>query len=166
LKSRINPTTTNVSTYICRVNIEQELNLTTGVGELQKAHLNILFSAGVIYNRATSVLKPYRLTLEQFNVMRILRGSHGKEICVKQIAGRMVDRNSNVSRIIDKLEAKDYVSRIQSKIDKRESTISLTELGLQHINFVSDMVQPLIDSVIKLSESEAYELNQLLDKSR
>lgn len=146
--------------------IENELNLSSGIGELQKAHLNILFSAGVIYNRATSVLKPYGITLEQFNVMRILRGSLGKEICVKQIAGRMVDRNSNVSRIIDKLVAKSYVSRIQSVFDKRESTISLTEIGLQHVNFVSDMVQPLLDNVIKLSESEAYELNQLLDKSR
>jgi len=148
------------------VNIEQELNLSAGVGELQKAHLNILFSAGIIYNRVSSVLKPYGLTLEQFNVLRILRGAHGKEICVKQIAGRMVDRNSNVSRIIDKLMAKGFVTRVQSLFDKRESSISLTDSGLQHINFVTDMVQPLIDNVIKLSEPEAYELNQLLNKSR
>lgn len=147
------------------MDIEKELRLKKGIGELHKAHLNVLFTAGVLYNRVRSVLKPHGLTVEQFNVLRILRGA-GEKMCVKEIAGRMLDRSSNVSRIIDKLVAHNYVLREQSTADKRETSVVLTEAGLRHITQVTGLVQPSLDSIMNLSEKEAKKLNELLDKSR
>jgi DNA-binding MarR family transcriptional regulator len=148
------------------VSIEKELQISLSLGALQKAHLNVLFTAGILYNRISTLLKPFDLTVEQFNVLRILKGAQGQEMCVKSITGRMVDRSSNVSRIIDRLVKKEWVIRKQSTVDKRESAIVLTQDGLQQILEVSEKVQHRLNEVMNLTIEEAELLNALLDKSR
>ncbi len=148
------------------MSIVNELNLRKETTELHKAHLNILFTAGVVHNKVATILKPYGITVEQFNVLRILKGAVDERLCIKDIASRMIDRNSNVSRIVDKLEIHKQIVRSQSDKDKRASHILLTDLGLQLITEITNAVQADLNKVLNLTENEALLLNNLLDKSR
>ncbi|MCO6494600.1 MAG: MarR family transcriptional regulator [Bacteroidetes bacterium] len=148
------------------MSIIKELNLRKEISELHKAHLNILFTSGVIHNRIASILKPYGLTVEQFNVLRILKGAKEERLYIRDIASRMIDKNSNVSRIVDKLEAHKQVRRSLSQKDKRANFIVLTESGLQLITELIDTIQPQLNKVLNLNEKEAKALNLLLDKAR
>ncbi|MBX2985378.1 MAG: MarR family transcriptional regulator [Bacteroidia bacterium] len=148
------------------MSIVNELNLRKETSELHKAHLNILFTSGIVHNRVANILKPYGITVEQFNVLRILRGAVDERLCIKDIASRMIDRNSNVSRIVDKLETHKQIVRSQSETDKRASHILLTDLGLKLVTEIANAVQSDLNNVLNLTEDEAQLLNNLLDKAR
>ncbi|MEN0005788.1 MAG: hypothetical protein AAF798_16690 [Bacteroidota bacterium] len=79
------------------MNIERELRHKQFKTEFQKAHINILYSASCLSAKATAVLKPYNLSWQQFNIMRILKGIHPKPATIKQLTLRMIDKMSNAS---------------------------------------------------------------------
>ncbi len=147
--------------------IEEELK-TKGFGsENQKAQLNILFTAGWVRCGILASLKPYGVTPEQYNVLRILRGSHPQAVCLKDITCRMVDRNSNTSRIVDKLADKGWVVRQASATDRREVQIGLTDKGADILKRIDKQFG--VDNMMYssgLTSAEAEELNLLLDKLR
>jgi len=111
-------------------------------------------------------LKEYGLTHEQYNVLRILKGKHPEQICVKEIACRMIEKNSNVPRIIDRLEIKKLVRRTSSDSDKRETVIVLTQAGLNILQHSTERVNRLMDDTIKLDPKKAVVLNELLEEIR
>jgi DNA-binding MarR family transcriptional regulator len=111
-------------------------------------------------------MKEHGITMEQFNVMRILKGKHPEKMCVKDIGSRMVEKSSNVPRIIDRLEVKKLAERVTSAEDKRESLISLTEKGITLLEKASTSLDNANDELIGLTEEEAVLLNSLLDKMR
>lgn len=147
--------------------IEEELK-TKGFGnENQKAQLNIMFTAGWVRSAISTSLKTYSVTPEQYNVLRILRGSHPNAVCLKDITCRMVDRNSNTSRIVDKLADKGWVVREPSATDRREVQIGLTDKGNDLLAKIDK--QYGTDKMMHpsgLTTAEAETLNQLLDKLR
>lgn len=112
----------------------------------------------------TAVLKEFGLTMEQYNVLRILRGKHPKCMCVKDIAGRMIERSSNVPRIADRLEAKKLIKRYQSEEDKRHTSLSLTEKGLLVLQKSLIEIERIDHNLSFLSDEEAKNLNLLLEK--
>ena len=134
--------------------------------ENHKASLNILYTAYWLKDHFISVLKPHGITLEQHNVMRILKGSHPKEVRVKDIATRMVEKSSNVPRIIDKLVAKNLAVRINSDIDKRETFVALTDKGISVIDDARISIDQVTKKISGVSEKEAATLNKLLEKMR
>lgn len=148
------------------VKIEEELQTDKFRNEQHKAALNIMFSAYRLQTEVAKVLKPFGITAEQYNVMRILKGSAPRPLCVKEIAGRMIERSSNVPRILDRLQAKSYVTRTRSENDGRETLIALTEAGVALLAQTLDFVTEADGSAVKLTETEARLLNELLDKSR
>jgi len=111
-------------------------------------------------------MKQVGITMEQFNVMRILKGKHPVKMCVKDIGSRMIEKNSNVPRIIDRLEAKQLVERCTSAEDKRESLVSLTEKGISLIEQASKALDEVNAPLIGLTDEEAATVNDLLDKMR
>jgi len=111
-------------------------------------------------------LKEYGLTHEQYNVLRILKGKHPEQICVKEIACRMIEKNSNVPRIIDRLEAKKLVKRASSDSDRRETVIVLTPAGINILQHSTERINRLMDKIILIDEQRAAELNQLLEEIR
>ena len=113
--------------------LEEAIKSNRFTDEQHRATVNLLYSAYWLKSNLSIVLKEFGLTLEQHNVLRILRGSHPGQLCVKEIASRIVEKSSNVPRIIDRLVAKKLVRRAQSKEDKRETLVSLTEKGLATI---------------------------------
>ena len=133
---------------------------------MHKAGLNILYTAWWFKTVISKELKEYGLTHEQYNVLRILKGKHPEPVCVKEIASRMIEKNSNVPRIIDRLETKKLVKRNSSTTDKRETVTVLTQAGINILQHSTDRVNNLTDKVITLDESKAKVLNQILEEIR
>jgi DNA-binding MarR family transcriptional regulator len=134
--------------------------------ESAKADLNVLYTANWIYNKISANLKPFDLTLEQFNVLRILKSNHPDFMSQKDILARMVAPNSNLTLIIKKLVDKNLVKVDQSAEDKRAYEISLTEDGMLKLNELDEHIKSKKGNFSPLSESEAFHLNALLDKIR
>ena len=146
--------------------LEQDIKQKSFANEQVKANLNVLYTANWIYNKISSFLKPYNLTNEQFNVLRILRGSHPKSMCQKDILSRMIAPNSNVTLIITKLKTKKYIKVLQSEKDKREYVINITKEGLVILKEMDKILEQQKANFNNLSDSEAFHLNALLDKIR
>lgn len=146
--------------------LEQEIKQSKFENEWLKANLNILFTANWLYNKISTLLKPYKVTHEQFNVLRILKGSHPKSMCQKDILSRMIAPNSNVTLIIKKLVDKKLIQVLQSLHDKREYQINITRSGLDLLQEIEKGFKNKNNHFNQLNTSEAFHLNALLDKLR
>jgi DNA-binding MarR family transcriptional regulator len=122
-----------------------------------------MFTAYQLKSRIAQVLKNYALTPEQYNVLRILKGSYPTPLCVKDIACRMIERNSNVPRIADRLELKKLVKRTISPEDRRETLMHVTPAGLNLLEVATNAIEAFQNEIVTVSEEEAANLNQLLD---
>lgn len=156
----------HVHTYICIVKLEQAIKSTKFKSEVQKAGLNILYTAWWLKTMMSKSLKEYGLTHEQYNVLRILKGRFPEQMCVRDIACRMIEKNSNVPRIIDRLELKKLVKRNTSVEDKRETVITITQAGINMLEITTEKINNIYDSTISINNEEAATLNDLLEKLR
>lgn len=148
--------------------LEDEIKQSTFQSEGQKAYLNIIYTSGWLTLRQAAAFRPYGLTLPQFNVLRILRGQHPKPATVALLIERMLDKTSNASRIVDKLEEKKLVTRTVCPANRRAVDIRITETGLQLLHQIdeSGLTDARRNGMNVLSDSEAALLNELLDKIR
>lgn len=146
--------------------LEEELKQKEFKNEIMKANINVLFTANWLYNKISTKLKPYNITHEQFNVLRILKGSHPTCMCQKDILSRMIAPNSNVTLIVKKLKDKNLINISQSESDKREYQINITNSGLELLNEIDANFKNSNDLISNLSTSEAFHLNALLEKLR
>ncbi len=146
--------------------IEEEIKQSRFLNEQVKSNINILFTANWLYNKISQILKPFNLTHEQFNVLRILKGSHPNSMCQKDILSRMIAPNSNVTLIVKKLVAKKLIVVLQSQADKREYQIDITSEGIDILQDIEKIMYTHADRLNNLSISEAFHLNALLDKLR
>ncbi|MFN5227198.1 MAG: MarR family winged helix-turn-helix transcriptional regulator [Bacteroidota bacterium] len=143
--------------------LEEAIQTSRFSSEKHKAVLNILYTAWQLKTIISHELKPFGISHEQYNVLRILKGSNPKAMRVKDIGTRLIEKNSNVPRIIDKLVAKKLVKRLPSPGDNRETLIRLTAAGMQLLEASTRLVQPNTIRAIRLSEKESLYLNRLLD---
>jgi DNA-binding MarR family transcriptional regulator len=132
-----------------------------------RAILNVMYTGNWLYQRINTILKPFDLTEPQYNILRILRGQHGNAMGLFEIQNRMVQQMSNVSRLVDKLYAKEYVKRVECMENRRRVDISITPQGLE----VLKTVDPLIDIEFaemgkNIGKEDASILGELLDKLR
>lgn len=134
--------------------------------EFQKATINIFYTASWLGERHHAFFKTYGITAAQFNVLRILRGQHPNPSTVNLIIDRMLDRMSNASRIVDKLEGKELVIRKQCPNDRRAVDVLISEKGLELLKDLDSSMEAYEQKLNKLSEAEASQLNDLLDKFR
>ncbi len=146
--------------------IEDALKTSKFKSDQHKAMLNIMFTASWLRNKVIGKLKSYGISQEQYNVLRILRGSYPTPLCAKDITDRMVDKNSNTTRIMDKLIAKEYINKWRGEVDRREVNISITESGLELLNEIDK--EETIDNpnYLNLTDAESGLLSALLDKLR
>lgn len=156
----------HVYTYICIVKLEQAIQSTKFKNEVHKATLNVLYTAWWLKTLMSKELKEFGLTHEQYNVLRILKGKHPEQMCVKDIGCRMIEKNSNVPRIIDRLELKKLVKRNDSEFDKRETVITLTQSGVAVLDATTSKVNALLETELIMDDREAKSLNGLLEKLR
>lgn len=156
----------DVCTYICIVKLEQAIKSTKFKNEMHKAALNILYTAWWLKTIMSKELKEYGLTHEQYNVLRILKGKHPEQMCVRDIASRMIEKNSNVPRIIDRLELKKLAKRNTSSVDKRETVITITQAGINMLDITTRKINDLFEQTVTVDEASACNLNSLLEKVR
>jgi DNA-binding MarR family transcriptional regulator len=148
------------------MSLEQDIQQEKFNNEFEKAAVNILFTSGWLYNINSARLKPYDITPEQFNVLRILRGSHPKAMMLADITSRMLDKNSNATRLVEKLRQKGLLKREICENNRRQVDISITEKGLNVLKKIDAAEAELLDTLKGISKSEAQELNRILDKLR
>ena len=134
--------------------------------EYHKAIVNLHFTQLACANAHAFRLKKYGISSQQFNVLRILRGQHPNSASIGLIKDRMLDKNSDVSRIIDRLKQKKLVSRKECKMDRRQKDVLISSNGMNLLAEL-DKYDHEIDLILSgLSEEETVQLNELLDKLR
>jgi len=156
----------HVCTYICIVKLEEAIQSVKFKNQTHKAGLNILYTAWWLKTVMSRELKKFGLTHEQYNVLRILKGKSPDEMCVKDIAGRMIEKSSNVPRIIDRLVAKKLVKRSTDANDKRHTVMTLTPAGFNILDTSTKRIDELFGELIAINETSATTLNQLLEQFR
>jgi len=135
--------------------------------EYIKACINILYTSSFMVSMKTRVLKPFNLSLPQFNVLNILNNQFPEPSTVKLLADRMLDETSNVSRLVAKLKTKGFIEKKNSAADRRKVEISITDLGFSVFKKAANALDNTTEFQLgNLSESEVKTLNKLLDKTR
>jgi len=145
--------------------IGQDINQRTFKSEYQKAIVNLIYTYNWTTEQIRHILDRENLTLQQFNILRILRGSE-TPLSTLQIRERMLDKMSDTSRIVDRLVLKGLVKKTTCRSDKRLVDVVISDKGRKMLK-VLDQYEPDIQMILKnLNESEAATLNHLLDKIR
>lgn len=147
------------------MSINKDINQRKFRNEHQKAMINLIYTYNWLMENTRKHLDQYDLTTQQFNILRILRGA-GEPLSTLQIRQRMLDKMSDTSRIVDRLVKKELVSKVICSSDRRLVDVTITDKG-QALLAEMDRHESDWDSILKsLSESDAVELNKLLDKLR
>ena len=146
--------------------IGQEIKQSKFRDEYQKLIINLGFTSSWAERVTSCKLKSFKLTPQQFNVLRILRGQHGNPATINLLTERMIDKSSNASRLVDKLIAKELVSRRECPSDRRQVDVSITKKGLDLLAKIDIEEKEWTESFRSLTTTEAKELNRLLDKLR
>ncbi len=147
--------------------IEEEINQKKFKSVYHKAHINVLFTASWLSQNSAQLLKPYKISWQQFNILRILRGMYPEPATIKLLTERMIDKMSNASRLVEKLKNKGYVERRVCPSDRRRVDIEITDKGLRVLDDISRIIEEGLNRKMStLSQEEAAQLNALLDKLR
>ena len=145
--------------------IEKYIQQTNFRNEFQKMSINIIYTANWLNEKMGQILATEDITQQQYNILRILRGSECPLSTLK-IRERMLDKMSDTSRIVDRLIVKGLVEKTACIKDKRLVDITISKKGLQLLEKL-DSLNEHIDSILKgVSEKEAQAMNQILDKLR
>lgn len=146
--------------------IDQDISQTRFRNEHQKAALNIIYTYNWMTEQSKSIFAPEDITQQQFNILRILRGSYPQPLSTLQIRERMLDRMSDTSRIVDRLIAKGLVKKGTCKGDRRLVDVMITDKGQKLLERL-DKRQDELDNILgNLTKKEATLLSELLDKIR
>ncbi len=148
------------------MSLEQDIKQEQFSNEFHKMAINIMFTSSWLHSGNTTRLKPYDITPEQYNVLRILRGSHPQKMMLSEITSRMIDKSSNCTRLVEKLRIKGFVSRDICKDNRRQVDIGITSKGLQILTKIDLSANAWLRSLKQVTVAEAKELNRVLDKLR
>ncbi len=134
--------------------------------DYHKLVVNLHFTYMRLTESFQSILKEHDLTPTQFNVLRILRGQKQTPASIGLIKERMIERNSDVSRVIDRLLKKDIIERKENKLDRRQRDIIINQKGLDLLEIIDTSEANFMQSIEHVSEEEIKVMNDLLDKLR
>lgn len=145
----------------------EELVKSEQVDIRKRAVISIVYTQTILGDKLNEMLKPYDLSPEQFNVLRILRGNKGKPANMSTIQERMIAKTSNTTRLIDKLLAKDLVSRQVCPNNRRKMEVNITDKGLSLLCEIDPKMNRHEESSTRnLTQKELEQLIDLLDKIR
>ncbi len=128
--------------------------------------INIIYTYNWLKTGIKEHLKPFGLTMQQYNVLRILNGAYPQPITTSTVRARMLDKMSDASRIVDRLCKKNLAERKQCSDDKRLVDVVITEEGRKLIATIISNEDQLIDNLHTITEEEGQSLNNLLNKLR
>lgn len=146
--------------------IEKDIQQTRFRNSYQKAAVNLIYTLSWMREKTKSIFESEEITPQQFNILRILRGSYPQPLSTLQIRERMLEKMSDTSRIVDRLITKGLVKKVTCKNDRRLVDVIITDKGKKLLERL-DTRQQEIDGVLgNLSEKDANILSELLDKIR
>jgi DNA-binding MarR family transcriptional regulator len=146
--------------------ISEDLKQSNFQSEAQKAIVNAIYTGNWIMQKQQELLKPFGLTVQQYNVLRILKGQQGNPMTVLAITERMLDKMSNASRLVDKLLEKKLVLRRECPQDRRAVDILILPAGLDLLKEVDQVQQDWGKHFDALGVKRLEEMNHLLDEFR
>ena len=152
---------------IAKMKIEEIIKSSVTMDDAKKVILNVIYTQNVIGDKFNEILKPYDISGEQYNVLRILRGQKGTPANMCVIQERMLAKNSNTTRLIDKLLLKKLVTREVCPANRRKIEVLITQKGL---DLLSDLEPNVVNHeqqfATNLNPDELIQLNTLLEKYR
>jgi len=146
--------------------VQEQLTQGNYENERHRLRVNLLYSSYWLGDRISEFLKPYDLTQQQFNILRILRGQHPDPISTKELRERMIINNSDTSRLIDRLIEKGLAWKRPCPHDGRLIQAFISEGGQKLLKQIDGNIVDLDAAMENLSDKEALVLNQLLNKMR
>jgi MarR family transcriptional regulator, 2-MHQ and catechol-resistance regulon repressor len=146
--------------------IEKDIQQTKFRNPHQKAAINLIYTVGWLRDKMKDIFEKEDITSQQFNILRILRGSYPQPLSTLQIRERMLEKMSDTSRIVDRLIAKGLVKKVTCKNDRRLVDVIITDKGKKLLERL-DLRQEEMDQIFgSISEQDANILSDLLDKIR
>ena len=146
--------------------IEAEIRQKEFRNEHQKAAINLVYTNNWLMAKHQIFFKQYEITSKQYNVLRILKGQYPNSISTSDIRDRMLDKSSDSSRIVDRLAARNFVTKQVCPSDKRLVDVTISDKGLNLLKTIDANIQELDNFTATLNEEEARQLSALLDKVR
>jgi DNA-binding MarR family transcriptional regulator len=148
------------------MSIEIDIKQKSFSNPYNKATVNIMFTTAWLFSKYAKILKPYNITEQQYNVLKILRERYPQSATINFILEGMIDKMSNTSRLVDKLVSKGLVKKATSPYDLRVVDLSLTEKGITLLSELSSIIDNFENTFLELNEKEIGSLNVLLEKIR
>ncbi len=151
--------------YICIVMLEEAIKQKKFVSDRLRLAVNLYYTQSQLQYENNTLLKPFNLSVQQYNILRIVRGQKGTPISIRDITDRMIDEMSNASRLVEKMRKKGLVDRKVCPEDRRRVEIYLTREGEEILASASDCLEQQIEERLNvLTLDEVKQLNTLLDK--
>lgn len=146
--------------------IEDAIQQKTFKSPQQKALINLVYTGLWIQAKQAELMRPFGISIQQFNVLRILKGVYPKSHTIQSIKSRMLDKTPNTTRLIDKLEAKDLVCRERCSVDRRVIYVEITTTGLKLVEELSQKLKTDFQAHYSLTNEEAEHMSEWLDRMR
>ncbi len=134
--------------------------------EWEKSFVNIIYTANWLAYRQYQFLKQFNITTEQYNILRILKGQHPEPASVNLLKERMMNKMSNASRLVEKLEKKGFVTRHESADDRRRMDVVITQSGIDLLKRIHQKYQGAKAQYGHIPEKDLQVLNDILDRIR
>lgn len=146
--------------------LEEEIKVKQFQSSRHKLNVNLLYTYNWMVSKQQALFKQFGLTLQQYNILRILRGQHPKPCTIQLLKERMLDKQSDVSRLVDRLTKKNLVQRSVCQDDRRKMDVLISEDGLSLLAEMDPEVSRMDDYLMTLTDEEVDQLNALMDKLR
>mgnify|MGYP006430207583 CR=1 FL=1 len=149
------------------MSINRTLDIKSDIADEKIAVINLLYTSNLLFDDMNSITKKFGVSIQQFNVLRILNGAEDSPVNMNYIQERMIHKMSNTSRIIDKLVDKELANRKVCDNNRRKIEIKIGDKGVLLLNKISNLIDEKEKSVCShLNSEELKQLNQILDKLR
>lgn len=146
--------------------LEEEIKQKNFKNEYQKMIVNLIYTGNWLNARNAEFLKPYGVTNQQYNILRILKGQYPEPVTVNILIDRMLDKMSNASRIVDKLLAKKLAERKISKGDRRCVDVVITDKGLKLLDRIEETLKKWEEQFKVIKLNDVKKINNILDRLR
>jgi DNA-binding MarR family transcriptional regulator len=146
--------------------LEDEIKTKQFQSARHKLNVNLIYTYNWFINRSQRVFQSFGITIQQYNILRILRGQFPNTCSNQLIKERMLDKQPDVSRLIDRLTQKELVERKVCSDDRRKMDILITQTGLDLLIRIDPEIRQLEETTGPLSDAEVEQLNELLDRLR
>ncbi len=146
--------------------LEDEIKQKTFKSEKEKVLVNLIFTYNYFQHTFESLMNPFKITPQQYNILRILKGQYPNAISLKEIKNRMLDKNSDVSRVVERMRKKNILTRTTNPNNRRAVEIKITQQGITLLEKIAPQLENYHNTLVQLNDKELKLLNQLLDKLR